>query len=1323
MRGNTSQEEATLLLDSGATSHVVEESVASALQEGVAIRGVASDIQLGESGKILRSKGRANIGNLANTLVVADGRLVDNIASVPQYDLEGRWILVGGQKARIGVLDKSGSFKVHVEAVLGADRTYRFLGSDLMSLPELEETLRVAQARPVMSIDYMHDVFGHRSKRACREAVVKGRLTGASPEQLVLRRGPVCEACAKAKATRHSFARARSDKAQAHLPSTLSPITPLEPNCDEVVTDIKGPIGVDGPNGERYLQIFTEKKTRWRTPKVYTLRSLAADAVKTFFGIDCARESLKLTRYHADGAPELISRDIVQFLAERGCRVTFSAPYTPEQNGLAEVSNRVIWEPAMTILMACTLPLLFWTYAVMYSTVIANCFPTWTSKGWMSPLECKYGIVPDISLFHKFGCLCYVHIPEQLRTGMAEKAYKGWFVGLDWPLWDRFLVFVPVLDKVVMSAHVIFDEISPTVRSDDHILVIDSERRKVEDFYFLRHMAYIDEGMMYVTTKVANYRGYICAFRAPWVEGRLGKEEPRPLHARDVEELLKQYLLHNVPTRYDVLTKTLSAVCIVDDSALVDESRQWVALPQIETDTSASVNPSDARMSSEAVTAVALPSTNGVDPSSSRKVRSGRSASSVVLNPGDDVSRSTNTNSGVPSEGSGSRKSKRVSFRDTNSTSSIVSSEASGITESGTVVSSTYPDDYNSGINSGETSFIGLSGFADDDVSAVRSRRRSAPRAPLNVGQFGNIADTIRLMHDVSKVTPLEKLAYLSAEKTLEVDLPDTHPMRWLKSKMNEIKSIVLENNVWDVVKLPAGFSAVDTRWINNHKTHPVPKDKSRYIARGFRQRKGVDYSETYAPVAKLTSLRIFLTLATVLHMFTYQMDIKTAFLNASLEEEIYLKPTSDLVDVMESLKNECTDEAGIARLATQISGLLSGGVLRLRKALYGLKQAPRQWWKKLLEFFTKLGFVATVSDACFLVLHLSDDTYAFVLVYVDDLLLACSKKSLLEELSKAIRERFRISSCGELGTFLGININCGANWSHLELGMSDYIDKIFKRFNLVPKQSVKSPMADNIYSQLVDVELADSIFVEDFQYREKIGSLIYLMICIRPDIAFAVSFLARYSDKVNKVVCTAVTRLLQYVYNTKDYTLKLSGDDPVITVFTDSDWAGCRETRLSTGGFIIFLGLGPIAWGSKVQKSPAQSVQEAEYMAMNDPLKIVQWLRWLLSETRVGRVIETLKYSSAVLGDNTAAHALAENPVASSKSKHIALKYHYVRHLRVCKVIHLGHVDSKSNCSDPLSKPVTIDVNKTLTPQMLGHEPFVVSGVRELKVVSDEYM
>ena len=394
----------------------------------------------------MKSRGRADIGSLNNTLVVTDGRLVDNIASVPQFDLDGRWILFGGRKARIGVLDESGSFTIHAEAVLGDDRTYRFTGLDLMTLPEVTEVLRVAQARPPMTVDYIHDVFGHRSKRTCREAVIKGKLTGATPEQVVCRRGPMCGACAKAKATRHSFARARSSDEQSK-PLRLCPLVPLNPYEEEVVTDVKGPMEVEGPNGERWSQTFTEKRSRWRTTKLYAKRSNAPEAIKEYFSIDCARESLKIIRYHADGAPELICSEVVKFLAERGCRVTFSSPYTPEQNGLAEVSNRVIWEPAITMLMASLLPLVFWVYAVQYSTAVANCFPTWTYKGWMPPWSASTVSSQTFPYFISLVvCATFIFLSNYAREWLRRHIRDGLLVfnglcGIDilslFPCWTR----------------------------------------------------------------------------------------------------------------------------------------------------------------------------------------------------------------------------------------------------------------------------------------------------------------------------------------------------------------------------------------------------------------------------------------------------------------------------------------------------------------------------------------------------------------------------------------------------------------------------------------------------------------------------------------------------------------------------------------------------------------------------------------------------------------------------------------------------------------------------------------------------------------------
>lgn len=251
--------------------------------------------------------------------------------------------------------------------------------------------------------------------------------------------------------------------------------------------------------------------------------------MREYFLLDVAREGQRVREYHADGAPELISQEIIEFLAEEGTWVTYSPPYTPELNGVAERSNRKIWEAAMAVMMGSVLPALFWMFAVQYATIIRNCIPTHTSLDWMSPTEAKYGQIPDISIFRVFGCVAYVNVYEALCSGFADKGYKVWFVGFTWPLLDRYLVYVPAIDKVVETAHALTDEVAKLERKDDELLVIDPERKTVADFFFLRYMIDIDpdDGIPYVTPRVIIYRGWICACRAPLIEGKLGSEEPR----------------------------------------------------------------------------------------------------------------------------------------------------------------------------------------------------------------------------------------------------------------------------------------------------------------------------------------------------------------------------------------------------------------------------------------------------------------------------------------------------------------------------------------------------------------------------------------------------------------------------------------------------------------------------------------------------------------------------------------------------------------------------------------------------------------------------
>ena len=267
------------------------------------------------------------------------------------------------------------------------------------------------------------------------------------------------------------------------------------------------------------------------------------------------------------------------------------------------------------------------------------------------------------------------------------------------------------------------------------------------------------------------------------------------------------------------------------------------------------------------------------------------------------------------------------------------------------------------------------------------------------------------------------RAAYLAVQELEDADESDDAGPVWHDAKVAEMKSLVLEHDVWETESLPSGRTAISTKWVVKRKEVPTPRLKARFTPRGFSQLPGVDYQETFAPVAKLVTLRIFLSLVSILSLCTWQLDLKTAFLNADLEEEIYCQPVYDHFYILKSLFNVITDPSGKSRIAKQLRDLRRGCVLRMKKACYGLKQAPRAWWKKLHQWLLDNGFVPNKSDVCLYVLHLSGGEYILLLLYVDDILLAASNASVLRTYVQKIVSTFRISSEGQLESYLGITI------------------------------------------------------------------------------------------------------------------------------------------------------------------------------------------------------------------------------------------------------------------------------------------------------------
>ena len=560
-------------------------------------------------------------------------------------------------------------------------------------------------------------------------------------------------------------------------------------------------------------------------------------------------------------------------------------------------------------------------------------------------------------------------------------------------------------------------------------------------------------------------------------------------------------------------------------------------------------------------------------------------------------------------------------------------------------------------------------------------------------------------MSSLASQTECLNLMYLSSTEVEGVDENDTYSDMWIPAKVEELRSQVLEHNTWEVVSLTSDRKAITARWVLKQKFVPKPRLKARFTLRGFLQRHGLDYGETYAPVAKLVTLRIFLSIVAILRLHTFQQDLKTAFLNAHLEEEVYCKPTKDMVKILSALLDSLTVDWQQARVAGQIKGLQQGKVLRMKKACYGLKQAPRAWWKMFEAFLKELGFVPSLTDPCLYVLNTSSGGFVLLLLYVDDVLIASNIKDLGSEIARKISNRFRVSTEGSIENYLGIEIDLQVEQQKCFLTMSKYMEKLLKRFKMEPKPSVDSPLQENYQSTIFEGPIADETFLKDFEYRSKVGSILYYMICVAPQLAFAVGLVARYCERPTRAACAAVTRIIHYAYNVRNMPLVLGGREVLLTGFSDSDLGGCRVTRKSTCGYCIYLGYGLVDWCSRLQNSVASNVFEAEYMVMSDLSKAILAIRWLLYQTNVPKLIT--KLSSNIFCDNMAAMRLGNSEVGTKKSKHIAIRYHVVRELVSAGVVSIEHVSTEDNVADIFTKALGRMKYHKFADCLMGYNPF----------------
>jgi hypothetical protein len=466
----------------------------------------------------------------------------------------------------------------------------------------------------------------------------------------------------------------------------------------------------------------------------------------------------------------------------------------------------------------------------------------------------------------------------------------------------------------------------------------------------------------------------------------------------------------------------------------------------------------------------------------------------------------------------------------------------------------------------------------------------------------------------------------------------------------------------------------ISSKWVLKIKRNPNGslRYKARLVIRGFLQREGLDYGETYAPVSKLTTFRYVLALASTLGWDVDHMDVMSAFLN----------PEIDKNDVYMTLPE--MEATGSTRK--------TGSTVRLLKALYGLKQAPRLWWKDINNFLLSIGFVQSNMDP-----NLYLRKGILLLLYVDDILIAHQggDASPANEVKSLLMNKYKMSDLGPVRRFLGIEVT--RQDGRYEISQTEYIQTILERFEMEDAYEVSTPMDPNV--DLNNLNCEDKA-VDSKHYLSIVGSLMYAALGTRPDIAFAVTALSRHNASPLVMHLTAAKRVLRYLKRTKTITIKYNGSEKDIHGYTDSDWAGNKETRKSIGGCIFLLG-GPIHWQAKTQSVVALSTLEAEFIACSDATREAIWLRCLNSETvhftwNHGLDLG-LRSPTHIKCDNQGALKLIETGIRKHKTKHIAIKYFHTIDEQEKGTVQFSYVESSKNLADMLTKPLHVATHARL--------------------------
>ncbi|PKU68003.1 Retrovirus-related Pol polyprotein from transposon TNT 1-94 [Dendrobium catenatum] len=489
----------------------------------------------------------------------------------------------------------------------------------------------------------------------------------------------------------------------------------------------------------------------------------------------------------------------------------------------------------------------------------------------------------------------------------------------------------------------------------------------------------------------------------------------------------------------------------------------------------------------------------------------------------------------------------------------------------------------------------------------------------------------------------------------------------WRRAMSQEFQALQAQGT-WELVPPNSAMNILGSKWTFRTKYNSdgsIARHKARLVAKGFHQEYGIDYTETFSPVAKMPTIRVLILIALHHNWTIHQLDVSNAFLHGKLSDTVYMSQPPGFQDSTHPTH-----------------------ICKLKKALYGLKQSPRVWYATLSNHLIDYGFKISASDPS-LFTYKSGSIRLYMLIYVDDILLTGNSTPELHKLLTNLHASFQMKNLGNLSQFLGIHTI--KTKSGILLHQQSYAKAIIQRAGMEQAKPVASPIS----CKTTITSKSTEIYANPQLYRQIVGALQYLTIT-RPDIQFAVQQLSQHMQLPLNSHQDSLKRLLRYLQGTSNIGIPLNRSNLTLRGYVDADWASNQQDRKSISGYCNFLGTSLISWQVKKQNTIARSSTEAEYRALAMETTEILWLRQLLEDFHTPQ-----PESTTVFCDNTSAIALANNPIFHARTKHIEVDCHFIRDCIKKNKISVHHISTEDQLADLFTKALPTHRFKLLSTKL----------------------